>query len=290
MNFRQFVILSLAISIISCGRNLQDEYKKSNDKCSMTKATNENDCYAVSANSSEDNCCSISMTGGALTGTMCKNIKNDSDAYKSFDNFGGLDNMRVYLTTKMIGGAEVACSQKKQISEDVKTLANNCGNMNNPSVDNCNALSNENVQCCFYSTQMKNVGGLSVSNCAGVVAPVKMPSFSMTKDGEYNALMCGMNSQQKTVIDACGAVVPQKEEDCTKMSTSEINCRYASWEKKEGEKVNMCIGMKGDLQMMMDLGIEPRLRLVSLRTDETSFGRIGMSFTFLISLILFFLF
>jgi hypothetical protein len=285
MNFKQIIFLLAAISIIYCQRNLQNDDKKENDACSSIKAKTANDCFSSSVNSAENKCCSVGFS--LMNQFTCRNFKKGSDVYNLIENKGGIENMNIYLNTKMLGTVEASCSAKNQISDDIKTLANNCGSLSTPSFDGCAAMSNENVQCCFYTSTAKALGGINIDACAGIVAPVKMPSFSMSKEGEYNGLMCGVNSQQKNLIDTCGTVVPTKADDCSKMSKDDITCKFASYEKTAGEKINMCIGYKGDLQMMMDLGIEPRLRVVSLKTEGNGFERIGMSYTFLISLILF---
>lgn len=284
MSIRVFALVIICISVISC-RNLQTDFTQ-NDKCSSIKTKNVDDCFASSANSDEDNCCAIS----ALNNIMCKNFQKKSEVSKAFEAFGGVENMNVYLTTNLLGSAEVICSNNNRVTEDVKTLANNCGNFNNPSVDGCNALSNSNVQCCFSTTFSKSLGNINMNACAGIVAPVTMPSFSMKNDGSQSSLLCGMNEAQKKIIDACSETVPEKEEDCSKNTNGDIECKYATY-KKAGERVKMCLGMKGDIQMMMDLGIEPRLRTVRLGSDaEQGFEKIRLSVAFLLSLVFLFIF
>lgn len=291
--FTSILILSvLSLTISQTSRNLQKlnfdakdykNYKKEDDKCSLTKASNATDCWNSSADSADDNCCAIKV----MNQVMCKNFKKGSEVYKSFQNFGGVEKMNVYLTTSLLGNADVSCSNQNQISEDVKTLANNCGNLKTPSVESCNAMSNSNVQCCYTNTMSKSLGNISMEACAGIVAPVNMPSYSMKNEGAQSSLYCGINSEEKNIMDSCAAAVPEKEEDCTKFSKGNAICKYASYE-KSGERVKMCLGMKGDLQMMMDLGIEPRLRTVRLSGEDESFGRIGFSYlAFLMSLIVF---
>lgn len=273
------IISLLSLTLINTsGRILQ---KVEDDSCSKVQATNNTDCYNSSANSVEDNCCAISILGRK----MCKNFKKDSEVYKAF---GGIDTMKVYLTTNIMGSALVECNEKNPISEDVKTVANNCGNYNNPSVEACNALSNENIQCCFTETTTKALGKLNA--CAGVVAPVKLPSFTMKNDGDYNSLMCGVNSEEVITLNACAAVLPVNEADCTKLSKGDIECKFATYD-KDGLRAKMCMGKKGDMEMMLNLGIEPRLRGISfnqLASEVDGVERFGFSVGLLFFLIFLF--
>jgi len=282
MKFQIFALLFATHSLINC-------YEKSDflklDKCSSVKATNATDCYASSANSDEDNCCAISF----MNKLMCKNFKKDSEVYKSFESFGGINAMKVYLTTNVIGknSAEVRCTDNNTISADVKTLADNCGSLSTPSADKCGAMSNANVQCCYSTTTTKTFG--KIEACAGVVAPIKMPSFTMNTNGENSSLMCGLNSDEQKMINGCSAVIPEAEADCAKLAKGDIECKYASYE-KEGKRVKMCVGAKGDLEMMKNLEIEPRLRTVSFNQEKLElegFERIRLSFAFCFFLIFF---
>ena len=289
MNIKEFALILISLTIISCGRNLQSDSDLTiKDKCSSVKATKISDCFDVSANSNEDNCCSITI----LNRLMCKNFNEKSEITKSLESFGGIQKMNVFLTTNLLGSAEVQCSNQNKISDDVKTLANNCGNFNNPSVDGCAAFSNENVQCCFSSSFSKLLGNTNMEACAGIVAPIKMPSFSMKTDGDRSSLLCGVNSNEKTLMESCGDAQPENEADCTKFTRGDVECVLASYE-KAGANVKVCVGKKGDIEMMKELGIEPRLRTVTfnqLNSENTGFDRIGFSYTFYLSFIIFFLF
>jgi hypothetical protein len=222
---------------------------------------------------------------------MCKSFNEKSEVKKTFDSYGGLDKMNVYLTTSLLGSAEVQCSNQNPIIEDIKNLANNCGSYNSPSLEGCAGFSNKNVECCFSSMTAKNLGDINVNACAGIVAPVKMPSFSMKTDGQVSSLLCSVNPEEKTVMDTCGSTIPEIEADCTKFSKGDVLCKFATYE-KAGARVKMCMGMKGNIEMMMDLGIEPRLRTVSfnqLSGNTNGIERINISFIFYLSFFIFFI-
>ncbi len=286
------ITMALTFTYISCEsekenyRILQStsnfDFLKS-DTCPKIKVEKPSDCFAGSVNSNK--CCSLKM----LNSYRCLSFDEKSEVKKSLDEFGGLDKMNIYLTTNLLGSAEVTCSDKNPISEDLKSLANNCGSFNNPSLDGCAAYSNKNVECCYSSMLAKNLGNIDVKACAGIIAPIKMPSFSMSQDGQYSSLLCSVNSQEKNIMDSCGSTVPEKEADCTKFSKGDVLCKFATYE-KAGSRVKMCMGMKGNVQMMMDLGFEPRLRSISLNqvsvvtTNES--GKINVnSFIFYLSLV-----
>ena len=133
MNIREFFLIltfiSLSLSLISCERILQSNYDfLKNDTCSAVQANKPSDCFSASVNS--DKCCSLKI----LNRFMCKSFNEKSEVKKTFDSYGGLDKMNVYLTTNILGSAEVQCIDNNPISEDIKTLANNCGSFNNPSL------------------------------------------------------------------------------------------------------------------------------------------------------------
>lgn len=234
-----------------------------NDTCSNIVATKPSDCFAGSVNS--DKCCNLKV----MNRNICKTFDEKSEVKKSLDALGGLDKMNVYLTTSLLGSAEVQCSDQSPISEDLKTLAGNCGSLNPATIDGCSALSNKNVQCCFSAMIAKNLGNLNVNACAGIIAPMKMASFSMSLDGEYSALFCSVNSEEKTIMDSCGSTIPEKDTDCTKLSKGDILCKFLTYE-KAGARVKACMGVKGNIEMMKEIGIEPRLRTISFDQAPTS--------------------
>jgi hypothetical protein len=268
---------------VNCGRLLQSASKE-NDACSSIKPTNKSDCFNSVGNTGNGKCCAISF----FNTIGCKSIDIDSIAKKTLSNFGGEDKMNVYLSTNVMGNAEVMCSDKNPISEDFKTLANNCGNNKTPSLTGCNALSNENVQCCFTSSSVKVLGDSNLEGCAGIISPVKLPAFSMNLDASKSSFLCGVNSDEVETFDSCAAVTPNSEADCSKMSKGEVKCRFASFDKKD-KKVKICLATKGDIEMMMNLGIEPRLREVNLNSlsDENGLDRVKVSLTFIMLMILF---
>lgn len=284
---RKTLYLSIGLIIlfsVNCGRILQSASKE-NDACSLIKATNKSDCFNSVGNSGNGKCCALSF----LNTVGCKSIEIDSTLNKTLSNLGGIDNMNVYLSTNQMGNAEVMCSDKNPISEDLKTLANNCGIYKTPSLIGCNALTNENVQCCYTSNSVKILGNDSnLEGCAGIVSPVKLPAFSMNLNGSKSSFLCGVNSDEVESFDSCAAVVPNSEADCSKMSKGEVKCRFASFENKD-EKVKICLATKGDIEMMMNLGIEPRLREVRLNSlsDDNGLERVKVSLTFIMLMILF---
>ena len=110
----------------------------------------------------------------------------------------------------------------------------------------------------------------------------------MLFEGSKSALLCGTTIDEVVSMDSCVSVNPNSESDCNKMTKGDVQCRFAAMD-KSGEKVKMCIAIKGDTEMMMNLGIEPRLRGVTFNSvsNSTGFDRYKVSFCLISILILF---
>jgi len=215
-----------------------------------------NECFQISDSSSQ--CCVANM--GTLK--SCLPISKTGKEYETISSYGysDLTQAQFVINSKFVGNIEMKCSNNNPVGEAIRNKVSICGNLPDSSLNTCSKMNDNDIQCCYLESALPAGIISSINGCLGAHSKMKLPSYSAKMEGNLFTLACGITEEEKKVMETCGNTIPLIKDDCTKLSSGSMTCRYALKDKT----TPLCMGMKGDINMAKNLKLMQNLQNIEI--------------------------